>query len=81
METWVLLCDQVKAFDRVSRELLWKVLARLGIPVKLISLLKALHKDVEVRIEMDGEECTALSNRFVANVCKKTIIKYSLINH
>jgi len=30
METWVFFLDFVKAFDRVPREMLWKVLLKLG---------------------------------------------------
>ena len=35
----------VKAFDRVPRKLLSEILVRFGVPIKLVSLLKALHKD------------------------------------
>ena len=52
----MLLCDQVKAFDCVDRELLWAVLARLGMPDKIIRLVKALHQNVTVKLEMDGVE-------------------------
>ena len=62
LETWVLFIDLVKAFDRVPREallhpddgLLWLVLLRFGVPPKLVSLLKAMHKTVLVQFDVDG---------------------------
>ena len=48
-ETWAFFLDLVKAFDRVPRDFLWKVLAKLGVPPKLIRLLRALHTDVKVK--------------------------------
>jgi len=53
-ETWILFLDLVKAFDTVPRELLWRVLNKLGVPDKLVSILKAMHKNVEVLFEVDG---------------------------
>ena len=47
-ESWILFIDLVKAFDRVSRELLWLILEKFGVPKKLISLLKWLHANVQV---------------------------------
>ena len=38
----------VKAFDMVPRELLWNTLERFGVPLKLISVLRAMHKSIEV---------------------------------
>ena len=54
LETWLLFIDLVKAFDRVPLELLWLIMARQGVPPKLISLLKALHATVFVKFELDG---------------------------
>ena len=54
-ETWILFLDLVKAFDRVPRELLWQNL-KFGVPPKLVRLLKALHKDVLVKFEVEGFE-------------------------
>jgi hypothetical protein len=54
METWVLLLDLVKAFDRVPRELLWSIMERFGFPEKIVSLLRALHAKVLVNFEVEG---------------------------
>jgi len=54
LETWILFLDLVKAFDRVPRSFLWKVLERLGCPPKLLRLLKALHSDVTVEFTVQG---------------------------
>ena len=43
LETWMFLLDIAKAFDRVPLALLWKIMSRLGVPAKLIVLLRALH--------------------------------------
>ena len=53
LETWILFLDLVKAFDRVPRELLWDVLAKFGVPSKLIRLLKALHANVQVKFTVN----------------------------
>jgi hypothetical protein len=52
LTTWILYIDFVKAFDRAVRTLLWKWLARLGAPDKLIRLLKAMHARVNVIFEI-----------------------------
>ena len=41
LESWILFIDLVKAFDRVPRELLWDVLLKFGVPLKLVQLLKS----------------------------------------
>ena len=61
LETWVLFIDLVKAFDRVPRELLWDVLRKYGVPVRIVDLLIALHKSVIVKFEIDGVIATLLS--------------------
>ena len=55
-ETWILFLDLVKAFDRVPRELLWQLLEKFGVPPKLVRLLKAVHKDLLVKFEVEGLE-------------------------
>jgi hypothetical protein len=52
-ETWVMLLDLVKAFDKVPRSLLWDVLRKFGVPEKLVRLLIALHDTVNVEFEVE----------------------------
>ena len=53
MGSWVLLLDLVKAFDRVPRSLLWLVMLKYGVPPKVVSVLKALHKTVNVKFTVE----------------------------
>ena len=53
LETWVLFLDLVKAVDMVPiRELLWNTLERFGVPLKLISVLRAMHTSIEVLFKL-----------------------------
>ena len=47
------ILDLVKAFDRVPRELLWRILDKLGVPSKLIRLLKSLHNHFIVKFTVN----------------------------
>ena len=64
-ETWVLLLDLVKAFDRVPRELLWQIMRKFGYPPKYMRVLIKLHTGIKVNFSMNGIEkvvqvsCTA----------------------
>ena len=51
LESWILFL--VKEFDRVPRELLWKALGKLGVPKKLIQLLKSLHVHFVVKFSVN----------------------------
>ena len=46
--------DLKKAYDRVSRKILFKILEKRGIPPKLLRLIKALHEDTTAQIRVDG---------------------------
>ena len=50
--------DLVKAFDRVPRSLLWKVLQKFGLPNKMISILKLLHVNFQVNFEVESVDNT-----------------------
>ena len=60
-ETWLLLLDLVKAFDRVPRELLWQIMRKFGYPPKFMRILIKLHTGIKVNFEMNGVESTVMS--------------------
>ncbi|CAB1101751.1 unnamed protein product [Ectocarpus sp. CCAP 1310/34] len=48
--------DLKKAYDSVKREMPWKVLARAGIPAKLIKVIRQFHDGMRARVRMDDGE-------------------------
>ena len=48
--------DLQKAYDSVDRELLWKVLARAGIPAEMIAVICRFHSGMRARVRMDDGE-------------------------
>ena len=48
LESWIMFLDLVKAFDRVPRELFWKILTKIGVPTKIVKLLQSLHAQFEI---------------------------------
>jgi Reverse transcriptase (RNA-dependent DNA polymerase) len=53
-ETFVLFVDLVKAFDSVNREMLWKVLAKMGVPPTLIKVIEKMYRDVRINCDVNG---------------------------
>ena len=49
--------DLKKAYDRVSRKILYKILHNKGVPPKLLRLIKAIHDGIIAQVRVDGELC------------------------
>ena len=47
--------DLTKAFDTVSREVLWKIIAKYGCPAKFIAMVQQFHDGMLARVQNDGE--------------------------
>ena len=45
-----------KAYDSVDRELLWKVLARAGVPEETITAIRQFHDGMQAQVRMDDGE-------------------------
>lgn len=48
--------DLQKAYDSVDRELLWKVLARAGVPSVMINVIRQFHDGMRAQVRMDDGE-------------------------
>ena len=48
--------DIKKAYDSVDRVLLWRILLHIGIPQRLIDILRKLYDDNEICISINGEK-------------------------
>jgi hypothetical protein len=52
--SWILFLGIVKAFDTVDRHWMWKVLARVGIAPKMLTVLQSLHTDPTGELTVEG---------------------------
>ena len=48
--------DLQKAYESVDRELLWKVLARAGVPEEMIAVILQFHDGMQAQVRMDDGE-------------------------
>ena len=47
--------DLVKAFDSVNRPLMWNLLLKIGIPSKIVNIIKSFHEGMMAKVSIDGE--------------------------
>ena len=47
--------DLTKVFDTVSREGLWKIMAKFGCPTKFIAMVRQFHDGMLARVQNDDE--------------------------
>ena len=47
--------DLTKAYDRVFRELLWKILYRLGVPPLMLAVIRGLHDGARGQVRWNGQ--------------------------
>ena len=51
---YIAFIDLTKAFDTVPRELLWRVLSKLGVPNKFLKILQLFHSNMEASVTIAG---------------------------
>ena len=54
MGLFVAFMDLTKAFDTVSRDGLWKILSRLGSPLKFLAMIRQLHAGQRGQVKQNG---------------------------
>ena len=50
--------DLTKAYDSVDRSLLWDVLARLGVPPRMLAVIRQFHDGMQACVRLDDGECS-----------------------
>ena len=51
--------DLQKAYDSVDRTLLWEVLARYGVPSRMITIIRMFHDGMRARVQLNSGELSA----------------------
>ena len=54
-DLFISFVDLTKAFDTVSQEGLWKIVAKFGCPTKFIAMVRQFHDGMLSRVQNDGE--------------------------
>ena len=55
VDLYMTFVDLTKAFDTVSREGLWKIMAKFGCPAKFIAMVRQFHDGMLARVQNDGQ--------------------------
>ena len=56
IQLYMCFVELQKAYDSVDQELLWKVLARAGVPEEMIAVIHQFHDGMQARVRMDDGE-------------------------
>ena len=54
-DLYLTFVDLTKAFDTVSRDGLWKIMAKFGCPPRYIEMVRQFHDGMQARVQNDGE--------------------------
>ena len=57
VDLYMTFVDLTKAFDTVSRDGLWKIVAKFGCPPRFIAMVRQFHDGMQARVQNDGEFC------------------------
>ena len=55
VDLYMTFVERTKAFDTVSREGLWKIMAKFGCPAKFIAMVRQFRDGMLARVQNDGE--------------------------
>ena len=55
VDLYMTFVDLTKAFDTVSRDGLWKIMAKFGCPPRFIAMVRQFHDGMQARVQNDGE--------------------------
>ena len=55
VDLYMTFVDLTKAFDTVSRDGLWNLMAKFGCPPRYIAMVRQFHDGMQARVQNDGE--------------------------
>ena len=55
VDLYMTVIDLTKAFDTVSRDGLWKIIAKFGCLPRYIAMVRQFHDGMQARVQNDGE--------------------------
>ena len=55
VDLYMTFVDLTKPFDTVSRDGLWKIMAKFGCPPRDIAMVRQFHDGIQARVKNDGE--------------------------
>ena len=55
VDLYMTLVDLTNAFDTVSCDGLWKIIAKFGCPPRFIAMVRQFHDEMQTRVQNDGE--------------------------
>ena len=80
LEAAIIMLDQEKAFDKVDREFLFKILQKFGYGPKLIARIETIYKDIEAQVKLNGHLSHFFSVvRGVRQGCPLSMILYIIL--
>ena len=54
LDPFAAFVDLSKAYDRIGRNLLWAKMGQLGLNGKILSVLRAIYRDVQCNVRLNG---------------------------
>ena len=55
VDLYMTFVDLTNAFDIVSRDGLWKIMAKCGCPPRFMAMVRRFHDGMQARVQNDGE--------------------------
>ena len=55
VDLYMTFVDLTNAFDTVSRDGLWEIMAKFGCPPRYIAMVRQFHDGMQARVQNDGE--------------------------
>ena len=66
-DLYTVFVDLTKAFDSVNRNLLWRLLGKIGCPCNLVNIIRSFHDDMSASVIDSGASSKSLQSLMALN--------------